>query len=82
MSQDAWIGMVREQIEQSGEFRTLREAISGWFLRPDVDAETPRPEWIGVAFERLAELGNTDTIAHEAGRRYEAALTEWRYRQG
>lgn len=82
MSQDAWIGAVRQQVETSGEFRALREAISGWFLDPAVDAETPRPEWMAVAFERLAELGDAGRIAHEAGRRYEAALTEWRYRRG
>lgn len=82
MSQDAWIADVQAEVEQSSEFRVLRDMISGWYLDPEVGPFTPRPEWIVSAFDRLAVLGDGVRIAEEAGRRYQRALNAWRYRQG
>lgn len=78
MSIDAWIASVQEEVEQSPEFRVLRDMISGWLLSPDRGPLDTRPDWWTTARQRITELGNPERIAHEAGRRYQAALNDWR----
>ena len=80
MSQDAWIAQVRREVEESPRYRDLYNKVVTWQMGQQLFEE--RPDWFEPAVRTLADMINDVRVAEEAGRRYQSALTEWRYRQG
>lgn len=81
MSQDLWINQVQQEHETSPEVRVLHAMINDWWSTPGRTATDPVPDWWRPTWDRLEYLCSPVRIAHEAGRRYQSALMEWRYRQ-
>lgn len=83
MSQDAWINSVRQEVETSPAFLAAHEAVSAWQNRKGlIDFFATMPPEVYAAKLQLEEMSDGRRIAYEAGRRYQQALQEWRYRQG
>lgn len=82
MNQDGWINQVRAEVETSPKFLAAMETVDHWRLRSGFTLMSVTPPEVTSAYHRLEVLGDAGRIAREAGRRYQGALLEWRYRQG
>lgn len=67
----------------SPTFVAAHETLAAWHNRKGlVDFFATMPPEVYAAKLQLEEMADERRIAFEAGRRYQSALTEWRYRQG